>query len=133
MVRRSVEQAEATGVRQMADDDEKPWDKTPFAGWQTTVNGWKWQSLGGDDWEKSGSCPRCEHGMSVLKQGSYSLLTSTEDDPLAALIEAEGGPLLVDSGKFFARCDCGEEHPGRPASISRGCGQWADIDPPPDS
>ena len=115
-----------------SDDDTLPWDMEPDPRWEPEVNSWEWKSLGGDDWQKSGKCPRCDHGMDVLKQDSWSFVTAPEDDVLAALVEAEVGPLLTDSEKFFARCDCGEAHEGRPAEITKGCGQWASIDPPPE-
>jgi hypothetical protein len=114
------------------EDKTLPWDKTWSLSWQQAVDDWKWESLGGGDWEKSDDCPRCGHGMTVLQQGSFSTVTLSEDSVLAIMVEAEQGPLLSDQGKFFARCDCGEPHEGRPSGITRGCGQWGEIDPPPD-
>jgi hypothetical protein len=115
----------------MADEDETlPWDSTFNESWRNAVNGWEWRSIGGDDWEKSGKCPRCDHGIDVTKQGSYSLAPPAED-VLETIVEAERGPLLTEAEQFFARCNCGEKHEGRPPNISRGCGQWAEIDPPP--
>lgn len=116
--------------------DPLPWDKTPAPGWRDAVNGWPWQSLGDGDWEKSGNCPRCGHGISVAQQGSYTTVAISEDALLGIMVATERGALRTRSDEkeqFFARCDCGEQHPGRPTGISTGCGQWAEIDPPPDS
>jgi hypothetical protein len=118
----------------MEEPKELQWDKTPVPEWWPTVNAWPWKSIGGNDWEKSGACPRCGHGMTITKAGAYSDVAITEDALTDILVEAERGPLIARSDEdeqFFARCDCGEEHPGRPGRINRGCGQWGEIDPPP--
>ena len=114
---------------------ERPWDKTPFPGWRATVNAWRWDPTGPDSWEKSGTCPRCEHGITVTKQGGLVPLDLSEEALMEIMVEAERGrPVTTrsdDTDQLFARCDCGEKHPGRPADLARGCGQWAEIDPPP--
>ena len=84
----------------MADEDETlPWDSTFNESWRNAVNGWEWRSIGGDDWEKSGKCPRCDHGIDVTKQGSYSLAPPAED-VLETIVEAERGPLLTEAEQF---------------------------------
>jgi hypothetical protein len=116
--------------------EDLPWDTTPINGWGAAVEGWQWHSIGGDAWQKSGDCPRCRHGITLDKGGGVSEVfeaaTSVED----LQFRAERGPVMVQTEereKFFARCGCTEKHPGRPPRISRGCGQWANIDPPPDN
>jgi hypothetical protein len=120
----------------MADEPAKlPWNADESAEWRATVNGWPWRSSGGGDWAKSGTCPRCDHGITVLKEGGVdAAIVISEESRLALLVRAEDGPLVTetDPSQFFARCDCGEEHPGRPTELSRGCGRWAYIDPPED-
>ena len=75
--------------------------------------------------------------MTVTKEGSYSLTVEeiTEENELELLVSADDGPFLAthnDRRGFYARCDCGEKHPGRPPQLTKGCGQRALIEPPPD-
>jgi hypothetical protein len=118
------------------DQPEIRWDKNGSPAWRSKVNSWEWRRLDGKDWEKSGTCPRCDHEMAVRKQGAASTVAISEEALMAIMLSAEDAPLFTKSDEgvqFFARCDCAEKHPGRPASLLRGCGQWAEIDAPPDA
>jgi hypothetical protein len=117
-------------------DTEKalPWDATPSPAWGREVDGWSWEALGGGDWAKSGPCPRCHHEITVTKEGSVASMVEVTTEELDLLVQAEEGPLVSeaeDNPQFFARCDCGEAHSGRPPQLTGGCGQSAFIDPPP--
>jgi hypothetical protein len=119
-------------------EEKLPWDTDPVQGWRATVEGWEWRSTGAGGWEKAGPCLRCEHGITIEKaSGSFMLTVESVDAIEELLVTAEEGPFTIsandDSEKFFARCNCTGEHPGRPPRITRGCGQWAEIDPPPDN
>jgi hypothetical protein len=112
-----------------------PWDRTPFPGWLQTVGSWPWKSFGDGEWEKSGSCPRCKHDMSVMQAGGVVFVESLEQAHEALLADENAGPFHLrstSSANFYARCNCGEPHPGRPANLKRGCGQAGSIEPPPD-
>lgn len=119
-----------------AEEPQVAWDASPKPDWHDVVNAWPWNSLGAGDWAKSGTCPRCDHGITVLKEGSViTRLDMTEEDRQGLLVLAEEAPMIVrgqEGPQFFARCDCGEKHPGRPPDLTRGCGSWAFIDPPPE-
>ena len=97
--------------------EEKPWLKQEDATWADEVAAWDWLDIGIREWEKSGQCPGCDHGMKVEQSGTYVGLPAAE---------AKGA-----DRDFYARCNCGEEHPGRPAEIKQGCGRWGLINPPP--
>lgn len=80
------------------------------ASWIEAVRGWPWHRwehntrfLG---WMKYGACPRCGHSMSVYQPVLYAAFT--EGDDVTTLLAA---------------CNCEHDHPGRPKSISVGCGQ----------
>jgi hypothetical protein len=103
--------------------EEKTWSKEPAPDWQETVDAWPWTSVGAGGWEKSGPCPRCTHEMKVAESGAWSFAVEAPPAETTTL------PLLPPT--FYARCDCGEEHSGRPPDIHRGCGQWALIYDPP--
>jgi hypothetical protein len=121
-------------VLDTSDEEKLPWKMEPVPGWGEEVESWPWRSTGAGGWEKAGECIRCTHGMSVEKGGAYTEIESV-DVAEDVLRTAEEGPLVIqaaDGQKFFARCNCTEEHPGRSPGITRGCGQWAEIDPPPD-
>jgi hypothetical protein len=99
---------------------ELPWDGAKSPEWQRAVDSWRWASLGGGDWGKSGACPRCSHQISVTKEGGVvATIDMTEVTQLELLVKAEEGPIIAEDSSgtplFFARCDCGEKHP-RPAS-----------------
>jgi hypothetical protein len=74
--------------------------------------------------------------MQVEKIVSWAVTIDVEDAlETDLLLRAEEGPILVrtdDGHKFYARCNCGVEHPARPPEITRGCGQRGLIDPPID-
>jgi hypothetical protein len=117
------------------DEEKLEWDPATSPEWLQTVNAWPWQTLGNNDWTKSGKCLRCGHQMQV--EQVTVILSTIEEDELDTdlLVRAEEGPfrVLTDEGhKFYARCNCGGEHPARPAGITAGCGQAGLIDPPPD-
>lgn len=92
-------------------------------GWTLAVAGWHWVP---DDvgplgsWMKTGVCPRCGHPFTArLAPGAKRLL------PWARRSSA-----AVDA-KVLIECDCGCDHPGRPAeSLMRGCGQSGWIERP---
>jgi hypothetical protein len=118
----------------MPDDKPLPWNQADDADWTKQVGGWPWRSLGGGDWAKSGSCPRCQHDVHVSKVASVYLRLDFERTPdLKLLLDADHGPIMAkaDEGEtFYARCNCGEAHPGRPAELKYGCGRSGYIDPP---
>jgi hypothetical protein len=120
-----------------ADTPEQEWDTTPFPGWRDTVNRWSWRSTGTSEWEKSGPCPRCQHQLTLSKRGGWTFAFSVdalEDDLLTVIEHDQRGTIAVEEREaetgFFARCNCGEKHPGRPSEITGGCGQAARIDAP---
>jgi hypothetical protein len=109
-----------------------PWDKEPTTGWRETVDHWTWRSLGSGEWQKSGPCPRCKHEITVDRHHGGTLRVNqdrAEEAELESIVIAEGGS--DQRHGRFARCNCGEHHPGRPAQITHGCGQWAYVNPPP--
>lgn len=112
------------------------WDGSESARWRKEVDAWPWKSLGGGDWAKSGQCPRCSHAVSIVEEiGHVAMMIMPKEVKVALMVRAEEGPIEfeVDTGRrFFARCDCGEDHPGRPDGLTRGCGSWGLIDPPSD-
>jgi hypothetical protein len=110
------------------------WSRTTPDRWRKAVEKWPWHSLGNDEWEKSGACPRCGHEMEVLKQGlAISNFTTDARSALLLIRTLESGRWHAASGLgLYARCTCGENHPGRPPSMKRGCGQWCMLKPPPD-
>jgi hypothetical protein len=123
---------------QASETPELPWDSTTLANWRETVEGWPWLPLGRGDWEKSGTCLRCSHGMTVEKKGQWTVqeeIEISEEDLQELLVRANKGPFQAtdnDRKGFFARCNCGEKHPGRPSELTHGCGQCAVIELPPD-
>jgi|SRR6187401_2782004 len=100
---------------------EKAWLGKDDAAWGDAVESWKWLEIGDEEWEKSGLCPRCEHGMKVEQSGAWV--------GLPAGAGGAEGVRADDHRDFYARCNCGEEHPGRPPEITRGCGRWSLISP----
>ena len=48
------------------------WDRETPATWVDAVNGWKWQWIGDNAWEKAGLCPRCGDGMTLEKAGAWT-------------------------------------------------------------
>lgn len=123
---------------QNAGPDELPWDRDPFHGWRDTVNGWRWRKLGPGHWEKGDDCPRCKHEMSIEKGGAYTQTIDVEardmEEPALGVEEDREEVLYRVDGEIqhLARCNCGGDHPGRPPEVTRGCGQKAMIDPPPE-
>lgn len=124
------------GSPSKADAEALPWDRAPFEGWRETVNDWSWRELGPGQWEKSGDCPRCKDEMSVEKRGAYTQTVEAEGaEEFALELEREQEEILyrIDGvEQYLARCNCGGDHPGRPKPVTRGCGQKAMIDPPPE-
>ncbi len=122
----------------MSDDSGvPPWDMSEDQAWQSQVDGWPWHSLGGGDWQKSGTCLHCTHGMTVASiSAGVETITAPDPDKLnhRELVTAEYGSTVADADagdQFFARCDCGEPHTGRPPKLKSGCGRWAYVGPPP--
>jgi hypothetical protein len=123
-------------VLDSSDEEEVlPWDTEPFPGWREAVESWPWCSIGYGGWEKNGKCKRCAHPITVEKGGGYTGTFDSVEAVEDLHRTAEEGPVVIEvnGGKtFFARCSCTAEHSARPPGIARGCGQWAEIDPPPD-
>lgn len=116
-------------------EPELEWERETPESWRSVVDGWRWLDIGHDAWQKSGECPRCEHGMTVEKQGAYTVTIDRAAPADADLVRtAQEETIRIDSPegpRFYARCNCAEKHPGRPGEIATGCGQAADIEPPP--
>ena len=114
---------EKTGSKKTPAPKPLDWlSRTPDS-WRISVDAWPWQSLGNDEWMKSGDCPRCGHPIEMVKQG-LAITRYTTD------LNEVRGSARSGSGDFPARCDCGEKHGSRPPGVKRGCGQHAFIDPP---
>jgi hypothetical protein len=114
------------------DNPTLPWNSETPPGWRASVNAWRWHPTGGGDWAKSGSCPRCEHEITI-QEGTFeaNAVEMSEDSRFALEVVPEAAE-QADETMTFARCNCGEPHSGRPGELAHGCGQWANIDPPPD-
>ncbi len=116
-------------------DEKLHWERNTSPGWQVAVNAWPWQSIGSEGWEKSGSCPRCKDGVTISTGDAVVETVEIASSELEdALERAERGPLNVQvegESLFYARCDCGGDHPGRPPELNSGCGSWGLIEPPP--
>lgn len=118
--------------------DEKPirWDGSESSAFRRAANHWTWLDQGEGEWAKDGECPRCHAGVSITRAGEVVLtLDRMVEADLELMEKAEEGPVAVrgdDGDHVYARCNCGEEHPGRPSSLKTGCGAWAYIDPPPE-
>jgi hypothetical protein len=130
------------GGKRQDDGEDKEWAKTADEAWVKAVDSWPWRLIGKDEWEKSDQCPWCKHEMKIEQSGAW-----TEDGPPAggggeevagseAMTPPSGeqpdgtAPLPETAVQMYARCNCGEKHPGRPPDITRGCGQWGLIQPP---
>ena len=117
-----------------------PWDTTTNSDWCDTIAEWEWEPTAPKEWEKSGPCPRCHHEMVLSKRGSWTLSFSSdelEDALITVMQKDEEATVGVRDAEgrtlFFARCNCGEKHPGRPSELTGGCGQRCRIEPPPSS
>lgn len=114
-----------------------PWSGAENPQWRAVVDKWEWKELGGGGWAKDGPCPNCRDGISITKTGDVIFaLTVLKTPDLELMEKAEEGPITALDGeaeKFYARCNCGEKHHGRPPTLTTGCGAWAYIDPPPKS
>ena len=120
----------------MPDAEKIPWKLQSPASWRDTVESWDWHPAGGGGFTKSGSCPICNAGITITKVGRVVLIDAMDAPDLELMVQAEDGPILVttdddEPDTFYARCNCGEEHPGRPERLTQGCGAWANISPPP--
>jgi len=62
---------------------EKAWLGKDDAAWGDAVESWKWLEIGDEEWEKSGLCPRCEHGMKVEQSGAWVGLPAGAGEPRA--------------------------------------------------
>lgn len=98
----------------MGETDYDPAASNP--GWRAEVESWPWHELDADSSRKIGSCPRCEHQMTVDAGAG----TAVGLLPL-------GAPRPV-----LARCNCGGLHDGHPARPlgDWGCGFRVMISPP---
>jgi Zn finger protein HypA/HybF involved in hydrogenase expression len=109
------------------------WKDVKDPKWAAEVELWAWESRRTDEWEKSGTCPRCKHHMSVLAQGGTLVggATMTVD---AAPDLVGGATMTVDAAPdpVDARCNQCEHdgHPTEPAIRTRGCGARGQISPP---
>jgi hypothetical protein len=113
------------------DDGDEAWAKKADDAWVQSVDSWPWRLIGEHEWEKSDQCPWCKHEMKVEQSGAW-----TEAGPPAVGAgrpeeEAAGPPPPETGVRIYARCNCGEKHPGRPPEITRGCGRWGLIIRPP--
>jgi hypothetical protein len=108
-------------------DDELPWWAGPgrYPGWAEKVDDWAWQEevkaapvgqprcIG---WFKTGSCPRCEHVMTVEAKLAHTLLPEA--------------PIPETRRQKRVRCNCTSDKHKRPGGFSDGCGVVDAIDPP---
>lgn len=102
----------------LMDGENCRWNDAASEEWTRVIEAWPWLKRSPGEWSKSGSCPRCDHGMSVLIRGSVILgAEGITDEPMQ--------PVL-------AGCNCAGSHPGRPEGIERGCGHSGLIGPPED-
>ena len=122
-----VPSEEATTSGPSTADDELPWWDGPgrYPGWAEKVNDWPWQeevksAPGGQrrrvGWFKTGSCPRCEHLMTIQAKLVRTVM------PGASIPETRR-PKRV-------RCNCTSVKHKRPEGFSDGCGVVDAIDPP---
>ena len=112
------------GNKPQDEADDKPWEKQTDLAWVEAVNKWPWRAIGPGEWEKSAPCPYCEHEMKVERSGAWT------EGPPPAVDEAPAGAIAIDQDLLYARCNCGEKHPGRPPELTRGCGRWGLITKP---
>lgn len=113
---------------------ELKWDGAESLEWREAVDGWKWKSLGGGDWAKSGECVRCEHSISIVEaDGNVARVDIAEADRQALIVGAAETRESADDEPeaVYARCNCSVAHPARPPELTRGCGRWGYINPPP--
>ena len=119
----------------MPEPEETPWKLQNPAAWRDEVESWEWHPLGGEAFAKSGSCPVCNAGITITKPGKVVTLNTVDMPDLEVMVRADDGPFVVatdddDPNTFYARCNCNDEHPGRPERLKLGCGAWGHISPP---
>jgi len=119
----------------MPQPEKRRWKLQSPAGWRHKVGSWEWHPTGDGGYTKSGSCPICHDAITITKTGRVTVVNALDASNLKVMVKAELGPIIVRSDgdepdTFYARCNCGEEHPGRPAQLNQGCGAWGDIAPP---
>lgn len=116
----------------MPDPPAQPFKAEESDPWRDQVNGWEWQAAGDEESSKSGECPSCSHAMTIVHAPvTVTSLDVSENARLEEMVKAEP-PDEDEVEPYFARCNCGGEHPGRPAELKTGCGSCAYIDPPAD-
>ena len=119
----------------MPEPEKTPWKLQNPAGWHDEVDSWDWHPAGGGGFTKSGSCPVCDAAITISLRGEVVVLNAIAMPNLDIMVRADDGPILVatdddEPDTFYARCNCGEEHPGRPERLKQGCGAWGNITPP---
>jgi hypothetical protein len=110
-------------------EPEFEWERETPDSWRSVVDGWRWLDIGHGAWQKSGECPRCEHGMTVEKQGAYAVAIDraapVDTDLLRA---AQEETIRIDSPegpRSYARCNC-----ARSTQAARARSQLAAGRPP---
>lgn len=66
----------------------------------------------------AGTCPVCEHGFSAMLTDADLLVESGD----IAIDRSPRAPAWEGVIKFTIACYCAGEHPGRPTSVTHGCG-----------
>ena len=81
-----------------------PWDTNTTQQWLDEVEEWEWEKVESEQlWRKKGLCPNCNHPMNKDLFRIYA---------------------LIDVAKIGIgiKCNCNENHPGRPDGEYGGCG-----------
>lgn len=95
------------------------WDEVTPEEWEEALARQRWQERLDSDRRLTAyglrtKCPRCRHENAI--DLNFELKTILDRGKIPSVIDRE----------IYAKCECAEDHPGRPAGET-GCGQQSSI------